>query len=136
MYSSQKSSREDRLKRNPRNPSFSSSLLDEIYRSIDGGNEKCQELKLYKDRVVKKQSHGSSVEDEDMASLSRACLLEEWMEKKVHDKVSGQRRQLVPELEERKLQHRNTDALFFSSSSSSSDSSSGALSISSSDTEF
>ncbi|XP_028062071.1 protein BIG GRAIN 1-like B [Camellia sinensis] len=136
MYSSQKSSREDRLKRNPRNPSFSSSLLDEIYRSIDGGNEKCQELKFYKDRVVKKQSHGSSVQDEDMASLRRACLLEKWMEKKVHDKVSGRRRQSVPESEERKLQHRNTDALFFSSSSSSSDSSSGALSISSSDTEF
>ncbi|GMP55588.1 hypothetical protein CsSME_00020358 [Camellia sinensis var. sinensis] len=34
-------------------PSFATSILDEIYRSMDGGNEKCQELKFYNNRVVK-----------------------------------------------------------------------------------
>ncbi|XP_028055044.1 protein BIG GRAIN 1-like B [Camellia sinensis] len=57
-------------------PTFATSILNKIYRSIDGGNEKCHELKFYNDRVIKKQSHGSSVMDEDMASLCRACLLE------------------------------------------------------------
>ncbi|CAL5358708.1 unnamed protein product [Camellia sinensis] len=56
-------------------PSFATSILDEIYRSMDGGNKKCHELKFYNE-VVKKQSHGSSVMDEDTASHRRACLLE------------------------------------------------------------
>ncbi|XP_027182970.1 protein BIG GRAIN 1-like A [Coffea eugenioides] len=131
MYSWEKSLREERSRNNPKNPSFSSSLLDEIYRSIDGYDEKGEEWKLNKERShatsIKKHNGGrakssSIVEDEEMASLKRACLIEKWMEKKVHEKVSSQRKEL------------DNDPLFFSSGSSSSDSSSGGLS--SSDTEF
>ena len=46
-------------------------------------------MKFYKNRIVKKQSNGggvkakasSSIEDEEMASLWRACLVEKWIEK-------------------------------------------------------
>ncbi|KAF5945077.1 hypothetical protein HYC85_015305 [Camellia sinensis] len=90
----------DMHKITPMYPSFATNIHDEIYRSMDGGNEKCQELKFYNNRVVKntsmypsfassildeicysmdggdeKQSQGSSVKDEDMTSLPRACLL-------------------------------------------------------------
>ncbi|KAL7258795.1 hypothetical protein ACSBR1_004827 [Camellia fascicularis] len=91
----------DMHKNRPMYPSFATNnILDEIYRSMDGGNKKCQELKFYNNRVVKntsmypsfassildeicrsmdsgneKQSQASSVKDEDMASLRRACLL-------------------------------------------------------------
>ncbi|KAL2517932.1 hypothetical protein Adt_14179 [Abeliophyllum distichum] len=112
MYSWEKQFRD-----NPKMPTFSSTLLDEIYRSID---EKSEDLKVYKEKPIKKQVSGrpktktKSIEDEGMASLRRACLVEKWMEK---------------ELENKSI-HDN-DVLFFSSSSSSSDSS-GALS----DTDF
>ncbi|KAA8546222.1 hypothetical protein F0562_003039 [Nyssa sinensis] len=141
MYNWDKSLREDRLRRNPKNPSFSSSLLDEIYRRIDGGNEKCEELKLYKDNIAKKHSNGGGgggglkaktngnrIEDKETGSLRRACLMEKWMEKKDSEKVSARRRKSLPELEG-KSQHDN-DPLFFSSSSSSSDSSFGGFSSS------
>ncbi|GFY96764.1 hypothetical protein Acr_11g0010700 [Actinidia rufa] len=61
--------REEKLKRNPRNPphfpsvpSFSSSLLDQIYRSTDNGNEKFEELKFYRERIVKKNRAMAVVE--------------------------------------------------------------------------
>ncbi|KAI3468077.1 hypothetical protein Pfo_024740 [Paulownia fortunei] len=121
-------------------PSFSSTLLDEIYRSIDGSVEKSEDFKAYKEKPVKRQggfraktsTGNSSVEDEEIASFRRACLVEKWMEKEANEKVVAKRRPpLLPELENKSLQ--DNDLLFFSSTSSSSDSS-GALS--SSDTEF
>ncbi|KAL6965752.1 hypothetical protein U1Q18_036807 [Sarracenia purpurea var. burkii] len=155
MYSCEKSLRKEeeyRLKRNPPNsafspnlPSFSSSLLDHIFSSIDDGNEKkCEELKSFcKDRIAKKPSIGgggvkakrgsnTSVEDEETARLRRACAIEKSMEKKVGNKVSARRRQSLPEYDG-KSRYGSGDPLFFSSSSTSSDSSSG--SFSSSDTE-
>ncbi|XP_022145048.1 protein BIG GRAIN 1-like B [Momordica charantia] len=122
--------------------SFSSSLLDEIYRSIDdGGDKRSGELKFYRHKVMKKQGKmigkaQSDIEDEEIASLHRALLIERWIEKKVAEKVSTQRRRSLTEAE-RKFQlyqhDREEDVLFFSSTSSSSDSSFGGFS--SSDTE-
>ncbi|KAI3771289.1 hypothetical protein L6452_02450 [Arctium lappa] len=51
-----------------KNPSFSSTLLDEIYRSIDAGDDD-------------KQSGATAVEDDEgTASLRRAFLVEKWMD--------------------------------------------------------
>ncbi|KAK4412670.1 protein BIG GRAIN 1-like B [Sesamum alatum] len=116
-------------------PSFSSTLLDEIYRSIDGNAE---DFKAYEEKPVKRQGGVrakkiTSVGDDEIASFRRACLVEKWMEKEAHEKVVAKTRPppSLPELDNKSL-HDN-DLLFFSSTSSSSDSS-GALS--SSDTEF
>ncbi|GMN74089.1 hypothetical protein TIFTF001_053788 [Ficus carica] len=118
-------------------PSFSSSLLDKIYRSIDDGEKKSEDLKFFRETMTRKHSKTSRVmeekeeEEEEMSSFRRACLIEKWMGKKVGEKVGAQGRKYCSEFD-RKLDHDN-DALFFSSTSSSSDSSSGGFS--SSDTE-
>ncbi|KAF2287171.1 hypothetical protein GH714_038595 [Hevea brasiliensis] len=76
-----------------RTPSFSSSLLDAIYRSIDepnGGVEKV--FSQYRETtVIKKQSTTNSVsmarrdgfleEDKELSNLRRAIMIETWMEK-------------------------------------------------------
>nr|XP_043627812.1 protein BIG GRAIN 1-like A [Erigeron canadensis] len=137
MYNWDKSHNEDKKpKRNTQNPSFSSSLLDEIYRSIDGSDEKFGEFKLRKPKVVKKQSvknggggrlkSGNVVEDEEIASFRRACLVEKWMDmKSTNEKVVTSRRGTTSLSEfDRKLVLDN-DPMFFSSGSSSSDSSFG-----------
>ncbi|KAG8375727.1 hypothetical protein BUALT_Bualt10G0130500 [Buddleja alternifolia] len=99
-------------------PSFSSSLLDEIYRSID---EKTQD---FNEKPVQKQSsfRASKEDDEEIASFRRACLVEKWLENE--KKAANQRTHLL----------QDNDLMFFSSTSSSNSDSSGALS--SSDTEF
>lgn len=132
MYSWEKSLREDRLRKHPKNPSFSSILLDEIYRSIDGGGE--EKIEERKERTTKKQSNNaisrrknSSSEDEEMANLRRVCLIEKWMEKKAM--VSGQRGFSLSQYDKRSVND-NNDPLFISSSSSSSDSSFGGFSSS------
>ncbi|KAK6119683.1 hypothetical protein DH2020_046572 [Rehmannia glutinosa] len=132
MYTREKSCRDEKYKpRKTHNdiPSFSSTLLDEIYRSIDGNAEKSEDFKPHKEKPVKKQSNfrgsNKSREDEEIASFRRACLVEKWMNKEKNEKIASKR---GPNLE-----LENNDLLFFSSTSSSSDSS-GALS--SSDTEF
>ncbi|XP_008220593.1 PREDICTED: protein BIG GRAIN 1-like A [Prunus mume] len=131
--------RDDRYRREKNNPSFSSSLLDKIYSSIDEGDPRNRgDSKFYKDTMQpKKQSKSGvktsrAVEEDETASLRRACLIEKWMEKKVSEKVGTQRRQCLTELD-RKPDHdhdRDLDGLFFSSTSSSSDSSSGGFSSS------
>ncbi|KAL3528595.1 hypothetical protein ACH5RR_007917 [Cinchona calisaya] len=81
------------------NPSFSSTLLDAIYRSIDEKTERPQqgeeeELVLYKETMMRKKhnssnlsnfraDHGGFKDEIDMANFQRACLIEKWMEKKV-----------------------------------------------------
>ncbi|KAF5748350.1 hypothetical protein HS088_TW04G00303 [Tripterygium wilfordii] len=136
MYTWEKTRMEDQFKREKKNPSFSSSLLDEIYRSIDEGDTKHEDLKFYRETMTKKQSKNSipkcnrvSIEEEGISTLRRACLIEKWMEKKVTEKANTQRRQYLSEFE--KKSHRDSDydpdVLFCSSNSSSSDSSSGGL---------
>ncbi|KAL6961793.1 hypothetical protein U1Q18_026846 [Sarracenia purpurea var. burkii] len=131
-----RSSIQDRYPYKPQTeiPSFSSSLLDAIYRSIDGageGEEEEEQVVLCRETMRKKQSNfdvkGSGVgggrggfdDVADMAGLRRACMIEKWMERKVSEKVLI-RRNSVADFE---TKSRNT--LFLNSSSSSSDSSSG-----------
>ncbi|GLT97229.1 hypothetical protein SLE2022_148020 [Rubroshorea leprosula] len=126
------------------NPSFSSTLLDKIYRSIDDGDAKQEDVKFYREAMQRKQGKGggrSRGREEEISSFHRACLVEKWMEKKkVCEKENGERKQIFKEFERKSRRggfdhhhDRDQDALFFSSTSSSSDSSSGGLS--SSDTE-
>lgn len=131
--------REDRYsnRRQRENPSFSSTLLDAIYRSIDEGED---ELVLYRETMRKTRNsggaavHGGGVEnDEEMANLRRACLIEKWMEKKVSEKVVV-RRKSAADLERKSrgghsqfpnFPNSSSTSVFLNSSSSSSDSSSG-----------
>nr|GEV70226.1 protein BIG GRAIN 1-like A [Tanacetum cinerariifolium] len=86
MYNWDKSHKEDKPRKNRQIPSFSLTLLDEMYRSIDGGDEKFGEFKVKKPKVAKKPNRGKSVEDEEIASFRRACLVEKWMEMKANEK--------------------------------------------------
>ncbi|XP_022756374.1 protein BIG GRAIN 1-like B [Durio zibethinus] len=136
--------REERYRHERDNPSFSSTLLDKIYRSIDDDvGTKHEDLKVYRETMQKKQSKGNMKsnrsrgrgQEEELSSLQRARLIEKWMEKKVSEKANADRKQVFSEFE-RKSHHEHDpdhDILFFSSTSSSSDSSSGGFS--SSDTE-
>lgn len=122
-----------RQRENP-NPSFSSTLLDAIYRSIDEGEE--DELVLYRETMRKTRStsgtvSGAEKNNEEMANLRRACLIEKWMEKKVSEKVVV-RRKSATDLERKfsrdvhpQFPNSNLSSVFLNSSSSSSDSSSG-----------
>ncbi|KAK6118330.1 hypothetical protein DH2020_047901 [Rehmannia glutinosa] len=126
MYSREKvPSREEnhKPKKTHRNtPSFSSSLLDEIYRSIDGNAENTEAYKVFDEKPVRKRGgfkaknrNSSSVGDEEIVRSQRGRWVhEKWMARE-------------------KIAFQEHDLSFFSSNSSSSDSS-GALS--SSDTEF
>lgn len=146
MYKREKTLREDRYDHERKNPSFSSTLLDEIYRSIDDGDKRSGELRFYRETTGKKQSRGSGKsnralerEEEEAASLRRASLIEKWMDKKVSEKAFAQRRLYSAELERKShLDHddHDRDVLFFSSTSSSSDSSSGGFSSSDTDSMY
>ncbi|KAK4349823.1 hypothetical protein RND71_029136 [Anisodus tanguticus] len=93
------------------NPSFSSTLLDAIYRSIDQGEE---QIVLYKETMRKKQSTNT------MENFQKTCMIEKWMEHKTSEKV---------------VVGRNSRNLMNSSSSSSSSDSSCVGGFSSSETE-
>ncbi|XP_071740576.1 protein BIG GRAIN 1-like A [Rutidosis leptorrhynchoides] len=133
MCNRDKSHNEDKSNRITQHQSFSSTLLDVIYRSIDESDEKFGEMKLRKPKVAKKQSgcsHGrlkscNVVEDEEFATFRRASLVEKWMEMKGTEKVVSSRKGANSMSEfDRKLGVDN-DPMFFSSGSSSSDSSFG-----------
>jgi len=123
-----KPGREDRHGRRRENPSFSSTLLDAIYRSIDEGHgeEREKELILYRESTMrKKQSSGQLKEqEEEMASFRRACMIEKWMDKKVNEKVVV-RRNSTAYFDRKSLNDRGFHRLLQNSSSSSSESSSG-----------
>ncbi|KAJ8564458.1 hypothetical protein K7X08_000918 [Anisodus acutangulus] len=105
-------------------PSFSSTLLDEMYHSIDGYYQRREDIKQ------SSNVYNKSIEDEEIASFRRACLVDKLMEKKVKDKVLMTRKgpSSLPQ-----LMDINNDPLF--SSSSSSESNSGTLSASSSEAD-
>ncbi|KAL1538129.1 protein BIG GRAIN 1-like B [Salvia divinorum] len=107
------------------NSSFSSSLLDAIYRSIDQGDE---EMVVYGGGMRKKSFggvEGANVRrgvfksDEEMDSFQRACMIEKWVEKKVSEKSVGRRKSAADFQVKKSRKDRE------SSSWSSSDSSSG-----------
>ncbi|KAJ4826411.1 hypothetical protein Tsubulata_051055 [Turnera subulata] len=140
--------REDRYRHHRDNPSFSSTLLDAIYRSIDESNSghhqgEEEELIFYRETMRKKQHTSSSTttttnnsgrfkedaKQENMAaSLQRACMIEKWMEKKVmsyddHQVVSV-RRKSTADFDKVKTR-KHFDSVLLNSSSSSSESSCG-----------
>jgi|UniRef100_A0A2N9IXA1 hypothetical protein len=116
MYSRERSPREDTFPQRKRTPSFSSSLLDSIYRSIDESNP--NQAHFNETTMFKKQSNSGTKranwvveEEKEVLNLRRAVMIEDWMEKQsIHSSV------------------------LLNSGSSSSESSSGAV-FSSSETE-
>ncbi|KAK2965600.1 hypothetical protein RJ640_008441 [Escallonia rubra] len=119
-----------RNRRERENPSFSSTLLDAIYRSIDEGHghEGEEELVLYRETMRKKQSNydgGFEGEGEDVTNHRRACLIEKWMEKKVTEKVVVRTKSAAEFV--RNSRNDRRDSTFVNSSSSSSDSSCGGM---------
>ncbi|XP_030538421.1 protein BIG GRAIN 1-like A [Rhodamnia argentea] len=142
MYKSERTLKEERYAQGKQNPSFSSTLLDKIYRSIDESDPKGEDLKFYGDaamarkqsiRDLKKCSSKSNKCAEENLSLHRGVFVSS----KVGDDGGLKTRQIREESERKQRRDRDHDhdhdALFFSSTSSSSDSSSGGFS--SSDTE-
>ncbi|CAJ1973572.1 unnamed protein product [Sphenostylis stenocarpa] len=119
-----------RFQNDAKNPSFSSSLLDTIYRSIDEGERRTNDMKFHTQTMVKKQSRLLVEEELTAASIRRACLVEKWKGSEKTVKAQMERKSKSSRL------HRHDhdqEVMFFTSTSSSSDSSSGLLS--SSDTE-
>lgn len=91
-------------------PSFSSTLLEHIYKSIDGDDGEESVMWKKKDKV-------------DVAAVQRANLLEKWMmDKKKKPPVASH-----PPIE-KKLYYIDNDPLFFSTGSNSSDSNSSLFS--------
>ncbi|XP_023736142.1 protein BIG GRAIN 1-like A [Lactuca sativa] len=132
---SHKSVKEEKPRKNTPNPSFSSSLLDEIYRSMDGDDVKSgREEKTSKKQSISSGGGGggggrpkasSAVEDEAVASLRRAFLVEKWMNMKQNEKNINTRTRpsSIPDVYRKPVI--DNDPIFFSSGTSSSDSSYG-----------
>ncbi|KAG6606698.1 Protein BIG GRAIN 1-like A, partial [Cucurbita argyrosperma subsp. sororia] len=68
------------------NPSFSSSLLDAIYRSIDESNDQDEDGHLFFYRETTMRTKQSVVtartEDDEAVKFRRACMIEKWMDRK------------------------------------------------------
>ena len=109
MYRRESSVIETTVPQRRRTPSFSSSLLDAVYRSIDestnGDEATLCHYRETKTTLVKKQNNASSEEERKVSSLRRAIMIENWVEK----------------------QSSHGSAVHFNSTSSSSDSSSGGI---------
>ncbi|KAL9249448.1 hypothetical protein AKJ16_DCAP00768 [Drosera capensis] len=134
------------MKHFPQNPSFSSALLDEIYRSIDDDPRDVHDQSYHRETEAGKRSE----EEERATSLRRARLIDKWMEKKGSSEkvqhVSSQRKppwqsQYSLEDLEKKFYHhdhiqQHDVVIPFSNSSSSSDSSSGGFSSSETDSFY
>lgn len=74
---------------NTNHPSFSSTLLDEIYRSIDQGEDENINV------IMRKKQQTSAAmfrTEEEIANFQRACMIEKWMEKKVREKDADRRK--------------------------------------------
>ncbi|KAK4277310.1 hypothetical protein QN277_015326 [Acacia crassicarpa] len=148
MYRSQRTSlTEDMFLSHAKTPSFSSSLLDQIYRSIDEGETTGGEMNLYPETLAKKQSRISGkhsnrcVQEEGIAeeSLRRSYMLEQWTEKKIAEKHATLGRPKPTEMDKklrRRHDRKSQDALFFSPTSTSSDSSCGGFSSSDAESIF
>ncbi|KAE8674171.1 Detected protein of unknown function [Hibiscus syriacus] len=113
------------------NPSFSSSLLDAIYRSIDepNGINRDEELIFHRDKAVmrKKKQNSTSLKQEELNnSVRRACMIDKWMQKKqVISSTGGE------------IKVFGIDPMFLNSNSTSSDSSCvGGFSSSESDSFY
>ncbi|CAL0321856.1 unnamed protein product [Lupinus luteus] len=115
-----KTPREERLL----NPSFSSTLLDKIYRSIDEGDRKSTEMKFHRETtttttIAKKHNRSNNVKYNN-----RNSMVEEEHGKRKDKKVVTHQSCFLP------THGDDQDVLFFSSTSISSDTSSGGFSSS------
>ncbi|XP_021804992.1 protein BIG GRAIN 1-like C [Prunus avium] len=81
MYMREKSLKEDTFPRRRRNPSFSSSLLDSIYRSIDESNGGDRDPGYVRESTVMKKQSSSAKGGSDRTNLRRAIMIENWVEK-------------------------------------------------------
>ncbi|KAI3786843.1 hypothetical protein L1987_40854 [Smallanthus sonchifolius] len=138
MYGwSHTSVRENKSIRKSQSPSFSSSLLDEIYRSMDVGDDKPGEFKLREAELSRKPSVSgggsggsgrapprSAVEDEGISSLRRAVLVQEWVDIKLNAKNLTRQAGSSSLLESNRKSVIDNGRLFFDSVSRSSNSSS------------
>ncbi|KAL0380562.1 UNVERIFIED_CONTAM: protein BIG GRAIN 1-like A [Sesamum angustifolium] len=71
-------------------PSFSSTLLDAIYRSIDRGDQEDMGFCREPTRKIRHDVNVRAVfgSEEEMASFQRACMVDKWMEKKLTGKLA------------------------------------------------
>ncbi|RDX84712.1 Protein BIG GRAIN 1-like A, partial [Mucuna pruriens] len=119
------------------NPSFSSTLLDVIYRSIDEGTqeEKEEEQLIFYRETMRKQKQSNS--EAEKANSRRARKVENWMEKGASEKVLMGRNSLT-EFERRTRSNSisNTLSMYSSSTSSSESSSVGGFSSSESESFY
>ncbi|KAF2323609.1 hypothetical protein P3X46_011178 [Hevea brasiliensis] len=121
---------EDRFRRQQRdNPSFSSTLLDAIYRSIDESNGKGEEEHIFYRETIRKK-HGNGLKEdgkeERIASLQKACMIEKWMEEKVcYEKVAARRKSMGDFDKKIRKDFNPKPPVLLNSSSSSSESSCG-----------
>ncbi|KAK8602439.1 hypothetical protein V6N13_057931 [Hibiscus sabdariffa] len=94
------------------NPSFSSTLLDRICRSIDDGRTGNEDMMFYSQTMQRTQR---------MSGFQRACLIENLMEKKDAEKANADKKHGFPEFvrkshHEHEHEHdRDHDGVFFSS---------------------
>ncbi|XP_004510437.1 protein BIG GRAIN 1-like B [Cicer arietinum] len=132
-----KPSRDNRKQHQRENPSFSSTLLDVIYRSIDEGHhhkteEKEEKLMFYKETTTMRNQ--KCVEAEK-PNFRRTKKVENWMEKKGVEKVVMGRKSLT-EFETRTRSNNSKTLSMHSSSSSSESSSAGGFSSSDSESFY
>ncbi|XP_071723172.1 protein BIG GRAIN 1-like A [Rutidosis leptorrhynchoides] len=84
--------KETKPRENTQIPSFSSTLLDEIYRSMEFRDQKSVEIKLQDENFLKKQSGGGATNDDGITNLRRAFLVQKWLDMKVNAKNFTRRR--------------------------------------------
>ncbi|XP_016446322.1 protein BIG GRAIN 1-like A [Nicotiana tabacum] len=79
--------RKERLQQRRKTPSFSSSLLEAIYQSIDESKE--EEEKRQEENHVPNKRNNTVESEQEITSLRRAILIEKWMESYKYTQSSG-----------------------------------------------
>ncbi|CAN0918444.1 Protein BIG GRAIN 1-like B [Linum grandiflorum] len=124
----------ERFSNNINNPSFSSTLLDEIYRSIDVGNTKSPgHFNFYRDKTNKHTDISMSNSRTSRCNADHVNNNIVHQQRRRHDFVEFERKFLLLQQQRKHDPDFDPDLLFFSSSSNSSDSSSGCFSSSDTD---
>lgn len=110
MATWERSIREERRQQRRKTPSFSSSLLDAIYHSIDESQGKEEEPRQEQDSGLHHRRRNNAPEVEEIASLRRAIMVEKWMENYTTSSRSSRSRHINSDSSS------STDSSFFSSS--------------------
>ncbi|KAI4329142.1 hypothetical protein L6164_021438 [Bauhinia variegata] len=134
-----KSLRDYQQRNHRENPSFSSTLLDSIDRSIDEGKtEEKQEQQIFYRETMRKQKQSNCFRENDEAStptFRRARTVENWMEGRVVSEKVAVRRNSSTEFD-RRTRSSSTPFSVYSSSSSWDSSSGGGFSSSESESFY